>query len=306
MQRTIPLLLAASGFATVLVAWPGVDQTITATGTDDPSVAEIDSDGDFLPDVCEWVLLTNSSKPDTDGDTQPDFVEVLSGTNPRRPDAAMPQDHELRVVITDPPPGSADPLSWLHVFHRIMPTGPASAAAQQIQAFDTWIEAPQWPGFRLPLNSFAAGGMVYRERVTQQHGVWIQVSMPLVPAPMLHSLMPCTIWADTTVSGKQMIHGQKLLPVPSGAATLVPFGDDRFVIQTLSPVPSTSNTMFTETNRVCVLTLEETSVGPAGVTYIVTAADCEDANDLECELSCSASVGWTITIPGGTATLGGN
>ena len=109
MQRTIPLLLAASGFATILVAWPGVDQTITATGTDDPSVAEIDSDGDFLPDVGEWVLLTNSSKPDTDGDSQPDFVEVLSGTNPRRPDAAMPQDHELRVVITDPPPGSAGP-----------------------------------------------------------------------------------------------------------------------------------------------------------------------------------------------------
>jgi hypothetical protein len=306
MQRTLPPLLAAAGLATIIVAWHSDRQVITATGNDNPSVAEIDSDGDFLPDVCEWVTLTNSSKPDTDGDGQSDFLEVLTGTNPRRPDAQAPQDHQLRVIVTEPPPGSTDPLTWLHVFHRVMPTGAPSAAAQQIQAFDLWLESPQWPGFRLPLNSFAASGTYYRQRVTQQHGVWIQLSVPLVPSPLLRSLMPCTIWADTVVSGKQLIHGVKLLPVPSGAATLVPFGDDRFVIQTLSPVASTSNTMFTETNRVCVLTLDETSVGPAGVTYIVTAADCEDANDLECELSCSASVGWTITIPGGTQALSGN
>ena len=41
-------------------------------------------------------------------------------------------------------------------------------------------------------------------------------------------------------------------------------------------------------------------------TYIVTDADCDDANDLECDSTCSQSVGWTVTIPGGTELLSGS
>ena len=58
-----------------------------------------------------------------------------------------------------------------------------------------------------------------------------------------------------------------------------------------------------ETNQVCVLDLAQVGDGPGGVVYEVTAADCEDANELECSSSCSASVGWVLTIPGGVELI---
>ena len=151
----------------------------------------------------------------------------------------------------------------------------------------------------------ATAGAVFREQVTAEHGVWVQLSVPMVSEAVLQAVLPCTIWAETTVAGQQLQSGQKLISVPAGVASVVPFGDGRYVVQTLSPIPSTS-TLSVETNKVCILTLEEDTTGPAGTTYIVTAADCESANDLECETSCSQSVGWTITIPGGTELLTGN
>ena len=58
-------------------------------------------------------------------------------------------------------------------------------------------------------------------------------------------------------------------------------------------------------NKVCVLDLSEVGSGPGGVVFEIVDADCEDCNELECGASCSDSVGWVITIPGGHTTLGG-
>jgi len=305
MHRQLPLLLVAAGLATSYVVFSAPHQSVAANGGNGSSVADIDTDGDFLPDVVEWIALTDSTSPDTDGDQIPDFVEVIEGGQPRHESMPLPADQQMRVFITGPQPGSADPLTWMHVFLRVMPPAGSTSGAGQVQAFQTWLENPAMPGVQFPLNGFAAAGAVYREQVTAEHGVWVQLSVPMVSESILQSVLPCTIWAETTVAGQQLQSGQKLIPTPSGVASLVPFGDGRYVIQTLSPIPSTS-TLSVETNKVCILTLEEDTTGPAGTTYIVTAADCEDANDLECETSCSQSVGWTITIPGGTELLTGN
>ena len=300
------MLLAAS-LATVYVAWTIPASLVTATGGSGGSVAEVDTDGDFLPDVVEWVTLTDSSKLDTDEDQIPDFVEVIEGGQPRHESASLPPDHQMRVFLTGPVPGAANEPTWLHVFYRIMPTASGAAtAAGSIQSFSCWLENPAVPGLAFPINVLASCGGYYRERATASHGTWVQFSVPMVSGALLHSLLPCTIWVETTVSGQQLSSGQKLIPVPAGIATLVPYVDDRYVIQTLSPVPTTSTGLSVETNKVCLLTLEEDTTGPAGTTYIVTEADCEDANDLECETTCSQSVGWTITIPGGTELLSGS
>ena len=307
MQRKFSFLLMATGLATGVVAWVWPSQSVTAFGGGGLTVAEIDTDGDFLPDVVEWVTLTDSNNPDTDGDTIPDFVEVIEGGHPRHENAPLPADQQLRLIITGPTPGSGDPLTWMHVFHRVMPvSGNQAPGLTSIQSFETWLERPDWPGVQFPLNAFAASGIVYQERVTANDGIWVQLSIPLVSTAILEAVLPCTIWAETTVAGKQLRNGVKLISVPAGVATLVPFGDGRFVMQTLSPVPNVGASLVVETNRVCVLELTEDTTGPAGTTYIVTAADCEDANDLECESTCSSSVGWTITIPGGTELLTGN
>ena len=305
MQRPSPITLLAAGFAAVFVTVSGSGSVVEAAGSGSVSIAEVDTDGDFLPDIVEWITLTDSSNPDTDGDQTPDFIEVIGSGFPRHESLPLPADQQLRLFVTGPTPGSSDPFTWIHVFHRIMPSGGTNPGAGAIQSFNLWLENPVLPGVQIPLNDFAAAGTVYRERITVDDGIWIQVSVPLVSMSILEAILPCTIWAETTVAGQPLQSGQQLIPSPAGAAALVPFFDGRYVIQTLSPIPALSAPQSVQVNKVCILTLDEDTSGPAGTTYVVTAADCEDANDLECDSSCSQSVGWTITIPGGTELLGG-
>lgn len=273
-----------------------------------------DSDGDFLPDAVEWVMLTNAASPDTDGDGVPDFVEVVQQGNPRSPGDALPLDQEMRVVVTGPTPGFADPLTWLHVFLRILPPeehlsgADTHSAAASIDSFSTWLELAMLPGLQFPLDSLAAAGIVMRERATTDQGDWLQISVPLTSATVLQALLPCTIWCESTVGGKALRSGVKLIAAGQEIVALVPYSPGRFVVQSISPQPAgvpTFGSTTIESNRVCVLDLQEAGAGPGGTIYEVVAAACEDCNDLECNSDCSDSLGWLLTIPGGTSLIGG-
>jgi len=293
----------AVGLATTLVAWSVPDNTVAAGGTEGECAASIDSDGDFLPDAVEWVMLTNAHSVDTDGDGSSDFVEVVEAGRPRHNSPPLPADQQMRLVLTGPSPGSSDPRTWIHVFHRVMaPVNGAGVSA--IQTFDMWLEGPLWPGLEFPLNAFASGEVVYRERSTPNDGIWIQLSIPLVSEALLLGVLPCTICTETTVSGQVLTSGQKLINAGGSIASLVPYSPGLFVLQTLTPFAPTP--LPAESNRVCVLELQEQSTGVSGTSYLVVDADCEDANELECSASCQASVGWNIIIPGGTEMIGGN
>lgn len=301
-KHIVPLI--AAGLATTFVAWRTPIGSVAAGGTGD-SAATLDTDGDFLPDAVEWVLLTNANAVDTDGDEVSDFVEVIEAGNPRHESAPLPPDQQMRLIITGPSPASSDPRTWMHVFHRVMTSKDgAGAGVSAIQSFQVWLQGPLLPGLQIPLNVLASGEVVYRERVTDNEGVWVQFSVPLVSQSVLSAALPCTIWAETTVAGKSLASGQTLIPAGGNIATLVPYISGRYVFQSLSPfAPSAGSS---QSNQVCVLDLDEVSVGPAGTTYQVVGANCEDANELECSSSCQDSLGWTMTIPGGTGLIGGN
>lgn len=295
--------LMAVGLATTLVAWSIPDNTVAAGGTEGECAASLDSDGDFLPDAVEWVMLTNAHSADTDADGSTDFVEVVEAGLPRHSSPSLPADQQMRLILTGPSPGSSDPRTWMHVFHRVM-TPVNGAGVSAIQTFDMWLEGPLWPGLEFPLNAFASGEVVYRERSTPNDGIWIQLSIPLVSEALLHGVLPCTICTETTVSGQVLTSGQKLINAGGSIASLVPYSPGLFVLQTLTPFAPTP--LPAESNRVCVLEMQEQSTGVSGTSYLVVSADCEDANELECSASCQASVGWNIIIPGGTQMIGGN
>ena len=305
MHRKHIVPLIAAGFATSFVVWFVPPKSVAAVGGNGaPSAATVDTDNDFLPDAVEWVVLTNSNNPDTDGDQIPDFVEVVEAGQPRHESWPLPRDHQVRLIVTGPSPASSDPRTWMHVFHRVMTPGMAQGeGASAIQSFETWLESPAWPGVRLPLNAFIGAGAVYRERITATEGVWVQLSIPLVSEAILAAVLPCTIWAETTVDGESLKSGTNLTNTPSGIASLVPYTSGRYVFQTLKPIAVPLP--FAGSNQVCVLELTEQTSGPAGTTYQVVDADCQDANELECSVSCPNSVGWTVTIPGGTELIGG-
>jgi len=312
MQRRFVVAALAATAAALGVAWEFPAGEVQATQGAVCS-ALCDSDGDFLPDCVEWTVLTNANSADTDGDETPDFVEVVEGGLPRQENPAQPIDQQMRVIITGPTVN--EPLAWMHVFLRVVSIENAAlGVATGIESFQTWLELPVFPGVRFPLDVFSSSGTVLQMRATAEHGVWIQFSVPLASPQVLTPFMPCTLYAESTIAGHNLCSGMKLLQTGSEISTLVPWSPGRFVLQSISSYSAmTTGTVMgdgeeetIETNQVCVLDLEKVGQGPGGITYEVRAANCEDANDLECSSTCSDSVGWVMTIPGGVSLIGGD
>lgn len=292
------------GSKKVLLLALGIAGAVTASrlGEATPSLAAsvvdplLDSDGDFLPDVVEWVVMTSAANPDTDGDGIGDFVEVVQRGTPRHPDEPVALDHEMRVVVTAAPAGSGDQTSWLHLLVRFACTDPP------VGSFSVWFESPWAPGLRLPIESL----FVYADvatRTTANEGIWLRASVPLVSTSMLQALLPCGIFAEASIGGHMLRTGVKLVDIQGTIASLVPFQRrerSRFAVQSIAAPVS----LDAATNKVCVLDLAEVGSGPGGTVYEVVAADCEDCNELECGVGCSQSLGWILTIPGGLSALG--
>jgi hypothetical protein len=282
------LTLAVAGALTLRSA----PQQVRATEID----PLLDTDDDFLPDCVEWAVLTSTTNPDTDGDQIPDFVEVVQRGTPRLPSAPHPVDQEMRVVITAPPAGTAG-IAWMHLFLRLAEPG------TPLTSFEAWLELPALPGIRVSFNMFALGPAAFRQRDAGSQGVFIQLSVPLVSANLLQQLLPCSLQAESVLGGRYIRSGVSLFDVQGSISTIVAFDQDRYAVQTIAPVVGGGGL----SNRVCLLDLDDIGSGPSGTNYIVRHACCEDCNELECVLaSCTGSIGWVITIPGGLGVLSAN
>lgn len=291
MARTPTILAASAAALLILGQWPSacVEKGLRA----DPVDPLADTDGDFLPDSVEWAVVTSSLRADTDHDGVPDFVEVVQNANPRRALTPLPQDHEMRVVVTSSA-GPGGSQVWLHMLMRFM--GDVSL----MTSFRPWIQVAQLPGFRIPLDAMGSQTVV-RQRVTQQEGLWVTVSVPLVSEDLLRMLLPATLGAEATIGGRGVRSVAKVFPQGATTATLVPF-EDGFAVQSIG---SAGFFRGGGSNKICVLSLSELGTGPAGTTYRVTDALCDDCNDLECGVGCEDTVGWVFVVPGGVQPITG-
>lgn len=280
------LLVAAT------LAWPGEAREVRATGGD----ALTDTDNDFLPDSVEWLALSSAANSDTDGDANCDFVEFVQCGLARQASAPQPLDHELRIVVTGPQPGAANDATWLHIFIR------RAESAATVSGFQAWLEVPFLPGVQLPFDAFALPGADCAQRDAGEEGQWLRFSAPFLGAQLLQSIAQCSVRAEAVIGGRTVRSGAKVFTTQGTLATLTRFRDDGYAVQSLA---APANPVGATSNRVCVLELQEIGVGPAGILYSVVDADCEDCNELECVLTnCAQSIGWVITVPGGTGTLG--
>jgi hypothetical protein len=254
-----------------------------------------DTDGDFLPDIVEWAVLTNPTEPDTDGDGVPDFVEVVQRGHPREPGKPIPYDHEMRIVVTAPAPGSPDDTSWMHLLVRFAEEG------SPVEGFATWFETQALPELKIPLDAFFFAGMVVAEQEVPGEGIWLRISAPLVSASLIQMLLPCSICAQAFVGGRFLQTEVDLIEVQNMITTIVPFREGQFAVQTIAPLAAN----LTASNKVCVLELSQVGAGPTGSVFEVSKAECQDCNDLECGTACNDAEGWIVTLPCGLSALTG-
>jgi hypothetical protein len=170
-----------------------------------------------------------------------------------------------------------------------------------MSAFNPWLQIESLPGLHIPLDLLANGPVSIVVQDHQAEGRWALVSVPLVPEPMLRSILPCTIGVEATIGSTTVRTGVEIFDLRGTTATLVPF-EGGIAVQSLAPAqPMTGG----GPNKICVLELSEVGSGPGGVAYEVADADCDDCNDLECGASCPETVGWVFVLPGGVDTITG-
>jgi hypothetical protein len=279
-------------FVAAALAWPGEAHRIGAVGGD----VLADTDGDFLPDSVEWIALTSAANSDTDDDGVGDFVEFVQRGLPRQQNPALPIDHELRIVLTGAQPGAPSDAAWLHVFVR------RAEASAPLTSFTAWLETPLIPGLQLPFDPFALPGADCAQRDGGVEGQWLRFSAPLLGGALLQAISPCSFHAQAVIGGRTVRAGMKVFQAQGTMATLTRFDVDGYAAQSIAPPANPASS----SNRVCVLELQEIGAGPGGTLYSVVDADCEDCNELECVLTnCAQSIGWVITVPGGSSTMGG-
>lgn len=302
MAARLAIALVSVGLASA-TAWRVSLDPVTLHADQPPPAWQLaDSDGDFLPDVVEYAVLSSATSNDTDGDGSADFIEFVQKGRPSQPGDPLPLDQEMRVLVTGSPAGSGLDVVWFHVFLRVVDS------TKLVQGFETWIEWPWLPEQRLAFDVLSLGAPIYSERRTANQGTWISISVPVASVGLIQSLCPMTVCAQAQVGGRRIRSVSPVYDIAGELRSLVPFGSG-FALQQLypTPLPSIYDTVggagSTLSNRVCVLELAEAGIGPGGSLYEVVAADCQDCNDVECSTACGDAVGWVLTLPGGLPAL---
>ena len=296
VRRHFASLAAASGLAALIVCLADEvqgERTLSANSGDYLA----DTDGDLLPDVVEWAVLTHDQLSDSDGDGIGDFLEVVQFGAPLQYGQPMAQEHEMRPVITLEVGNNGQEFVWVHLLFRFMGSG-----TSQLQGLVPWVSTG---GQVIPFSiSPSLSGFTVKAVMDPLDGVMVIVSTRLVDLQTFHALLPCTVGADAQIGAVAYSAGTYLGIHEAELVHLVPLGPKGFALHSPGRQGGDSS-QSGYTNKICVIQLEEVGTSSAGTVYEAVDPDCEPASGLRCSVRCKESGGWTIILPKGVTTITG-
>ncbi len=259
-----------------------------------PAQAWTDTDGDFLPDALEWVLLTDANNPDTDDDGVGDFLEAAQRTLPTD-SVHPPLDNEVRAVVTVQGTGT-HARTWLHLLFRFV--------AHDTTALTSLTPYLDWWGYRFPLDDLLGLGQTDVDlRDAGADGLFVRVSLELCSEHDLRAVMPCTIGAIAQIGGRTISTGAYLRDSDGFSTSLVGIEPSAGAVQTLTQ--GAQGTPFWSGQRVCLMRLAIVGTSPGGAMAEVVSSTCISDGRLACPPTCTSATGQLMFFPDGLSTVTG-
>lgn len=289
-SRLFLAFLAAVGLAAVGSIRTTPDQL--AAGPNDPF---LDSDGDLLPDVLEWVLLSDPWNADTDGDGDDDFLEAVQHQIVKSAPAPA-TDHEFRSTthIVRLPDNTQHVI--VNLMFRIVNGNPGEVTSLSPTIYLNGLEVPFSAVFMAGLTHVGI-----KSHPTE--GLYILLSSRLCSPANLAPLLPCSIGSSAVIGGRSFNSGCSLFDGDGTTVSLIETQNHHFALHPIDSEfltdPNEPRAGFWTKSKVCELELVVTGVGQGYALAQVIEAACTGAPTLGCAPSCDSWRWRLVVVPDG-------
>lgn len=250
----------------------------------------LDTDGDGLPDLIEFVGDSSSKLSDTDGDGRSDLVEFLDYTSPNIKDAPKkPQPDGFRVLLNTTEEGANNQhVLWMHLLFRFR-----SGTMTDLKGLGLFIDLG---GNRYSLDPLLSIGVAdFVEMRHHVQGLLVRVTLKIPMFQGFSQFTPVTFGGYALIGNVVLASGSMLFHQGGAYFTIVPAAG-KVVFQATS---ATARNPFWASHKRCVFQLEVQGVGRSGQILEVKKASCETSNARRCTASCPKMRGQTFFVPDG-------
>ena len=272
---------------------PLIGQT---AGTLDASPTK-DTDGDLLPDVLEWSLLSDPNKKDTDGDGISDFIEALEFSSPiEKNTTGAPVDSYRLLFATTFEGKNLQRYLWCHCLIRL-----ASGDIKDLKAVNLFFNQNN---VEVDLSSlFYTNTKEVRIVKDAAQGLLIRVAV-CMPMPVgFEKLAPGTFGSHALINSNIHTASAPVFYLGSAFHTFALVNSKAMILQ--STGSGEAQTTFWQSGQACVLTLEVIGSSPGWRICEVKKADCKVVYRGSCSPSCLKSTGAAVLVADGPPLVAG-
>ena len=256
-----------------------------------------DSDGDLLPDVLEWTLLSDPHKKDTDGDGISDFVEAVEFTSPIQKNKTGAPVDSYRLLFATTREGKLQTrYLWIHVLIRL-----ASGDIKDLRGLNLFFDQN---GSKVDLSSlFLTNTKELKIQKSAKQGLLIRVAVRMPMPTGFEKLAPGSFASHALINKNIHTASAPMFYLGSAFHTFALVNSSAMILQTSGS--GEAQTTFWTSGQACVLTLEVIGSSPGWRICEVKKAGCKVVYRGSCSASCLKSTGAAVLVADGTPLVEG-